>query len=153
MRYPRSVLLFSLMAMLATSPVAHVSAAGPEGLDLVLNMARVVRLNGAVATVIVGNPGIADVTVEDATTLVLTAKSFGSTNLIALDAAGTPLADTVISVVPDRTRFVTVFSGLKRGTLHCAPECEEVVMVGDDAEFTARAKGSADALAALAGLR
>lgn len=152
MRY-RFVLLLSLLCSLAPATVAPVSAAAPDGVYIVLNMARVVRLNGPVATVIVGNPGIADVTVEDATTLVLTGKSFGSTNLIALDASGAPLADTVVSVVPDRKRFVTVFSGLKRGTLHCAPDCEEVVMVGDDAEFTARAKGSADALAALAGLR
>jgi Flp pilus assembly secretin CpaC len=40
-------------------------------IDVKVNMARVLRISAPAATVIVGNPGIADVTIQDPQTLVL----------------------------------------------------------------------------------
>src|SRR5690554_1197179 len=60
------------------------------------NMARVLRINAPAATVIIGNPAVANVTIQDPQTLILTGKSFGRTNMIILDANGDPIADTVV---------------------------------------------------------
>lgn len=112
---------------------------GAEGAVLVnVNMARVLRINAPAATIIIGNPGIADVTIQDPETLVLTGKSYGQTNLIVLDAAGEPVADTLIEVVQTHDDVVTVFMGQARTTLACEPICQPTVNMGDDVNYTSQ---------------
>ena len=113
--------------------------------------ARVLRISAPAATVIVGNPAIADVTIQDAKTLVLTGKSYGQTNLIVLDAAGTPLADTLVDVVQMTSGVVTVYQGLQRTSLACAPICQPTIMLGDESSFTANALASSQLLESAAG--
>lgn len=100
------------------------------------NMARVLRINAPAATVIVGNPAIADVTIQDPQTLILTGKSYGRTNMIILDAAGEPVADTVVEVTQLSGDTVTVLMGGDRISLACAPHCQPAIMLGDDPMYT-----------------
>jgi len=100
-------------------------------------MARVLRINSPAATVIVGNPAIADVTIQDPQTLILTGKSYGRTNLIVLDNSGNPVADTFIEVIQTQAEVITVYNGAARTTLACAPVCQPTISVGDDTSFTA----------------
>lgn len=102
-----------------------------------VHMARVLRLDSPAATIIVGNPGIADVTIQDPQTLVLTGKSYGRTNLIALDSAGNPIADTAIEVRRSVASVVTVYFGSSRTSVACAPECQPTIQIGDDTGYTA----------------
>ncbi|UJW84848.1 pilus assembly protein N-terminal domain-containing protein [Devosia sp. SL43] len=107
-----------------------------------VNMARILRINASAATVIVGNPGIADVTIQDPQTLILTGKSYGQTNLIVLDKAGNPIADTMIEVVQMQAGVTTVYQGQARTSLACAPVCQNIIMMGDDAGFSGAAVAS-----------
>ncbi|HWJ88791.1 MAG TPA: pilus assembly protein N-terminal domain-containing protein [Pelagibacterium sp.] len=100
------------------------------------NMARVLRINAPAATVIIGNPAVADVTIQDPQTLILTGKSFGRTNMIILDANGDPIADTVVEVAQLKSDTVTVFMGAQRTSVACAPSCQPVIMLGDDPNYT-----------------
>ena len=109
-----------------------------------VNMARVLRINSPAATVIVGNPGIADVTIQDPQTLVLTGKSFGQTNLIILDGAGNPVADTLIEVVQLQAGVMTVYEGTARTSLACSPVCQPTIMLGDQVGFTSSQVDSAN---------
>jgi Flp pilus assembly secretin CpaC len=111
-------------------------------IDVKVNMARVLRISAPAATVIVGNPGIADVTIQDPQTLVLTGKSYGQTNLIVLDSRGEPIADTLIEVVQMQAGVTTVYQGQVRTTLACAPVCQPTVMLGDDSDYTSRTLAS-----------
>ena len=52
---------------------------------LAVDRAKVLRVNRPADVVIIGNPAIADATVRDSQTLIITGHSFGSTNLIVLD--------------------------------------------------------------------
>ncbi|RUT28192.1 pilus assembly protein [Arsenicitalea aurantiaca] len=101
-----------------------------------VNMARVLRVDAPASTVIIGNPGVADVTIQDPQTLVLTGKSYGQTNLIVLNDAGDPIADTTIQVIQAQTDIVTVFEGANRVSLSCAPSCAPMIMLGDTVPFT-----------------
>ena len=92
---------------------------------------------------IVGNPGIADVTIQDPQTLILTGKSYGQTNLIVLDAYGEPIADTLIEVMQMQAGLMTVYQGQQRTSLACAPTCQPTVMLGDDNTFTGQVVTSA----------
>lgn len=107
-----------------------------QSVSVVVNMARILRIGSPASTVIVGNPGVADVTIQDPQTLILTGRSFGNTNLIVLDNVGNPIADIVLNVVLQRSQFVIVYQGAAKTTLSCSPDCQPTIMLGDDTEFT-----------------
>ncbi|VAW13702.1 Similar to secretin RcpA/CpaC, associated with Flp pilus assembly [hydrothermal vent metagenome] len=125
-------------------------AAANEAVWVNVNMARILRIASPAATVIVGNPGIADVTIQDPQTLILTGRSYGKTNLIILDSIGNPIADIILSVVLQRAGFVTVYQGAARTTLSCAPNCQPTIMLGDDTAFTTDAISSSNLVASSA---
>jgi Flp pilus assembly secretin CpaC len=137
-------LLILAIAMVALP--AAVQAATNEPITVKANMARILRISAPAATVIIGNPGVADVTIQDPQTLVLTGKSFGETNLIVLDSAGNPVADTMISVVQANADTITVYMGTARTTLSCQPVCQPTVTLGDDANFSGASLASSTLL-------
>jgi Flp pilus assembly secretin CpaC len=148
---PLLATVFAFSLSLASSLVpAPVIAADGAPINVNVNMARILRINASAATVIIGNPGIADVTIQDPQTLILTGKSFGQTNLIVLDNAGNPIADTLVEVVQMQAGVVTVYQGQARTSLACAPVCQSVVMMGDDASFSAQAVASSQMVQQLA---
>ena len=139
-------LCLSLGAGLVTVPVVAQDGAP---INVNVNMARILRINASAATVIVGNPGIADVTIQDPQTLILTGKSYGQTNLIVLDSAGNPIADTMIEVVQMQAGIMTVYQGQSRTSLACAPVCQNTIMMGDDGGFSAQAVASSQMIQAM----
>jgi Flp pilus assembly secretin CpaC len=140
----RNIVLAALLAsVISAAPQAALAqqAAGAP-INVNVNMARILRISAPAATVIVGNPGIADVTIQDPKTLILTGKSYGQTNLIILDTAGEPIADTMVEVVQMQAGTMTVYQGQARTSLACAPICQATVTMGDDAAFSSNAMGS-----------
>ena len=137
----------ALALLLALPAIAAPALAEDDApITVNVNMARVLRINAPAATVIVGNPAVADVTIQDPQTLVLTGKSFGQTNLIVLDGTGNPVADTLIEVVQLQAGTVTVYEGSARTSLACAPVCQPTIMLGDQVEFTSTQVTSAKLL-------
>jgi Flp pilus assembly secretin CpaC len=128
------LLLSAALALVVLAPVAP-QAATNEPITVKANMARILRISAPAATVIIGNPGVADVTIQDPQTLVLTGKSYGQTNLIVLDSAGNPVADTMVSVVQANGDTITVYMGTARTTLACDPICQPTITLGDDPAF------------------
>ena len=135
----RSIAAFVLGLVMAGGPAL---AETTEPISVKVNMARILRISAPAATVIIGNPGVADITIQDPQTLVLTGRSFGTTNLIVLDAAGNPVADTIVSVVQGQADMLTVYQGSARTTLACEPICQPTIMLGDDQGFSATTYGS-----------
>ena len=116
----------------ASVTVAGVAAAADQTLDVTIDFAKVVKLSGPAHTIVIGNPGIADASMDDEKTLVLTGKTAGTTNLIVLSTDGTEVLNTVVRVSSDIRQLTTVFYGPNRQTFSCAPVCEQVVSVGDE---------------------
>ena len=113
----------SLVILLAG---ASGSPASDDGIMKVfLNHAKVLKLDQPVSKVIVGNSEVADATVADARTIVLTGKAFGTTNLVLLDADGNALLDERILVSIDEGNTVRMFKQTSRTILSCTPTCEE----------------------------
>lgn len=94
-------------------------------LRVYMDHARVLRLDRPVSKVIVGNAAVADATVADAQTIVLTGRNFGTTNLVLLDADGNAIVDERILVSIDEGNTVRVFKQTERSVLSCTPNCEE----------------------------
>ncbi len=110
-------------AVLGIAPAFALSA-DEDVLRVSMNQARVLKLDRAVSKVIVGNSKVADATVADATTIVLTGRSFGTTNLVLLDAQGNAIVDERVLVSIDEGNTVRVFRQTDRSVLSCTPACE-----------------------------
>jgi Flp pilus assembly secretin CpaC len=115
----------------AEEKAAPASESG-AGLVITVDRAKVFRVTRPAATVIIGNPAIADATIEDEQTLVLTGRSFGVTNLIVLDAKGDPIVDETLVVRGHETNTVRIYRRSDRETLACAPVCEPTLTIGDN---------------------
>lgn len=112
-----------------------------HGLTVLMDQARIVRLPARVTTLVIGNPLIADATVQNNGLMVLTGKSIGSTNLIALDARGEQLMAVQIRVRPQNDSVVQVYRGVERETYSCTPTCERTMAIGDTGAYFDAALG------------
>ncbi|MGH2550454.1 MAG: pilus assembly protein N-terminal domain-containing protein [Thermomicrobiales bacterium] len=101
-----------------------------EVVSVVLDQAKLMRLPERVSTIIIGNPSIADGTLQTGGLLVVTGKGYGTTNMMILDSKGTVIAEHTITVTAP-THGMTVFRGADRETLSCAPNCQRTLVPGD----------------------
>ena len=114
-------------AICAASAVPPAAAQDAPFLEVFINHAKVVKLAEPAATIIIGNDGIADATVKDATTLVVTGRRFGTTNLVILDVDGEPIVDERVVVRKDEGESVRMFrpggTGIEALEMQCSPIC------------------------------
>ena len=109
----------------AAAAVVLPAVAGAEaGISVVMNQAKIVKLARPADTIVIGNPEIADASVQDATTLVLTGRGFGVTNLVVLDVDGQPVVDEQIVVSRQTANSVRIYRRADIQTLSCTPYCE-----------------------------
>ena len=118
-----SLRLAACIAVAATTLACSAAFAG-AGIEVIMNQAKIVKLTRPADTIVIGNPLIADASVQDANTVVLTGKGFGVTNLVILDAEGAPLVDEQIYVSRQTDRSVRVYRRSSVQTLSCTPYCE-----------------------------
>ena len=123
---------FLAAAFLVALPSAAFAA---DVVEVVLDQAKLIRLPDRVATIVVGNPLIADITIQAGGTMVLTGKGYGLTNIIALDRSGAVLMDRAVQVLGPQEHVVVVYRGINRESYSCAPSCERRVTLGDTPEF------------------
>jgi Flp pilus assembly secretin CpaC len=116
-------------AAFAADPMP-VSTTG-EALVVHLDQAKTIKLPERTATLVVGNPLIADAVVQPSGIVVITAKSYGATNLIAVDRSGETLFNRQIQVVGPTDRVVFVYRGIDRESYSCMPNCERRITLGD----------------------
>ncbi len=108
-----------------------------------VDQARLVKIPAGTETLIIGNPTIADVTLLKANNLmILTPKSFGETNFIALDKDGNPVAESLIQVV-NGTDALVVQRGMDRQSYSCAPRCQPTERLGDDDKYLSQVAAQA----------
>jgi Flp pilus assembly secretin CpaC len=118
-------------------------AIDPNAVVVTIDHAKIVRLPEKVQTVVVGNPIVADVTVQRNGILVVTGKSYGTTNLIALDSTGNMLVETSIRVQASNDAMLTVHRGLERESYSCSPTCQPSLLLGDAQRYFSDVSGQA----------
>ena len=121
-----------LMAVLFVALFAGLSRASElSGFNVKVDQATLIRLDKHGSEVIIGNPSIADVSVQSSKLLVLTGKSAGLTNLIVLNGSGDEVLNRKVFVSADTEQLVTVSKGASRETYTCSPDCNPALMSGD----------------------
>lgn len=137
-----AALTFAGLAALAASAAA---ANASEPISVIVNRAKVLHISQPADVVIIGNPAIADATIQDSQTLIITGRSFGTTNLIVLDKKGQSIANDLVTVMPSDDQVVTVYRRASRETLSCTPQCSPVMSMGDNTGVFDAAKAQIEA--------
>ena len=114
--------------------VVTAAPAMAQDIEVPLDHVTTVTLTRPAKTIYIGNPAIADVTVIDPKHVFVLGKTFGSTNLVALDASGQEVSDQQVLVTARPGSAVTVLRGIARTTMMCnTGGCEIAPTPGDDA--------------------
>lgn len=103
-----------------------------EQLWLTMDQVRPYKLDSPAHSIVIGNPSIADVTVQDNTNVLLFGKAPGLTNIFVFDETGEPVKNLIIRVRTPSSDMLTVHRGSARTTYNCTTNCEATVTVGDD---------------------
>lgn len=142
---PVSVDVPSAAPTAGTSRDLRTAKAPEKGeLSVTVDRAKIIRLPDGAQTVIIGNPAIADLSIQKSGVVVLTGKSYGATNLIALDRAGNMLAESNVTVDAPSDAVVMVQRGLERQSYSCNPACLPSIALGDGNTFFSENKSQAE---------
>ena len=115
-------------------PLAAWAEVAPS-ISVNVDQAKLVKLPAKVSTIVVGNPLIADVTMQSGGIIVVTGKGYGATNFIAMDRNGEVLVDRQIQVEGPSEQLVTVYRGVERESYSCMPVCQRRVTLGDGESY------------------
>jgi Flp pilus assembly secretin CpaC len=127
-----------------TAAVALLAAAFAVGMlgtgraeDLIVkyDQSQLLRLPRPAAEIIIGNPAIADISVQSGNLLVITGKTFGITNIIALDADRNVIQDQRVLVKRDEAKVVNLTRGTQRQSYNCTPQCNPSITIGDEQKY------------------
>jgi Flp pilus assembly secretin CpaC len=125
----------SLVAGMLMWPITAIAEPSANTIAVNVDQARLVKLPARVATIVVGNPLIADVALQAGGVLVVTGKGYGATNFIAMDRSGEILVDRLIQVEGPSDQLITVYRGVDRESYSCMPVCQRRVTLGDGDAF------------------
>jgi len=120
---------------------ATVSVLAATQITIVADRAKIIRIAGEAASVIVGNPSFADVSVQKKF-IIVHGRNFGQTNILVLDEDGGTLADLEVTIIKGPDRNITVYRGGDKASYACAPKCESTLQVGDSETYFATVKKS-----------
>lgn len=112
---------FLIAAALIVAPV--VASAQDGALNVEIDRSARVQLRGTAASIIVGNPQIADVSLVDANTMFIVGKGYGVTEVVAVDGVGRTLFQREIVVTGGSTGSVRVWRGAQATEMACGASC------------------------------
>lgn len=96
---------FGVAILLLSLAISGASAGEP--IEVSLGLSQVIGPVAEMSTVIIGDDGVAEVTIGGGGTIILTGRSIGTTNLIVLDETGRELLDSALTVVSQDRRPTT----------------------------------------------
>lgn len=129
--------------ILAALIFAASPAAAEEVIPVELDQARIIKLPERAATLVIGDPLIADISIQPGGIAIITGKGYGATNVVVLDRGGAVLMERTVEVKGPPDRLVYVYRGVARNTYSCTPECAPRITLGDDSDYFDKTIGQA----------
>jgi Flp pilus assembly secretin CpaC len=127
------VLALALSAAAAAPAIAGGGAANTD-LRAALDQSEPLVLSAPASGVVVGNPTVAGVSIQNERLLFVTGRAYGSTNLIVVGANGQPVYRARVTVVPDEGNSVMVTKGVSTARFDCSPLCRRRPDISDSPE-------------------
>lgn len=131
MAYKNMIMLNKLMfvvALIASFNPLQAGALDIKAIQIQTDQAHILRLDKPVKSVIIGNDAIADATMQDARTIVLTGRSNGVTNLVVMDQNGDTLLDEKVMVGQNDLATTRIYRGANVLVMSCTPNCEPKII-------------------------
>lgn len=111
--------------------LALAPAAMADSFKVGVDQTVTLKLSAPANSVVIGNATVADVSVYDANTLLVTGKAFGSTNLVVLDRAGRTIYENTLAVGGEDATGITIVRAGGTYSYSCVDKCRATPMVGD----------------------
>jgi hypothetical protein len=125
-------------------PIARHEANPNAGFTVAMDEARIITFPQPIATVFVGNPSIADITIIDSHRAYLLGKTFGVTNMIGLDIDHNQVMNKVVAVTNRNGGAVTLNRGADTYNYACTESrCETGPRPGDPAAYVSNTEDAA----------
>ena len=90
--------LFAILILITASPIPFSFAQTSEPVQLTPGFTKLIRFDRPIATVVIGNPEVADARAQTDRSIALVGKAVGITNLIALDNTGVEVFSSLVVV-------------------------------------------------------
>ncbi len=125
---------FATLVFGLTLAIVSGEANAAEPIILFSDQSQIITMARAPGTVVVGNPSIADVTMQGKQ-VFLHGKTYGTTNITILDEAGEQLAMFEVTVQLGGHNDVALFKAGTLASYVCAPDCESSLHIGDEKDY------------------
>ncbi|MCI5046580.1 MAG: pilus assembly protein N-terminal domain-containing protein [Aquisalinus sp.] len=112
---------------------------------LTIDQVRNYEIETPVSSIVVGNPAIADVTVQSNNKILLYGKTPGLTNIYFFDQNGDRIDNLNIRVQSPSGNMLVLNRGVERATYTCTQKCELTAAVGDSDAIFGQVTGQATA--------
>ena len=124
----------TLLPLLALVGALSLAAPASAGIIARIDEATAVTLSGSAASVIVGNPAVADVNIVDRRRIAVLGRTYGTTNVMVYDAAGRLIYNGLVTVTSPSAGHVQLFRGAALSNYTCGPRCERTPMPGEPSD-------------------
>jgi hypothetical protein len=111
-------------------------ASAGQILTVEVDESQILTLPSTPGAIIIGNPAIADVSIQGQK-LIVHGRGFGQTNLTILDLDGNQIANFDVIGKHTQVSAVALYRGPSRFSYSCSTYCEYEVQVGDNLEHLA----------------
>lgn len=127
----RSIAKLLVPLIAAAGCLAAAAPAAARGVLARIDEATAISLSGQAASVVVGNPSIADASIVDRRRIAILGRSYGTTNVMVFDAAGRVIYNGIVTVTSPSSGHVSVFRGPLVHNYTCGDRCERTPMPGE----------------------
>jgi hypothetical protein len=132
-RAARGALRWLSAALIVAAAATHAMAEEP--IVVQVDQATIVKLPDRAATLVIGDPLIADLSIQPGGIAVVTGKGYGATNVVVMDRSGAVLMQKNVEVKGPPDPIVVVYRGVARNTYSCTPQCAPRITLGDDTDY------------------
>jgi putative type II/III system pilus formation protein len=126
----------SLIPLIAVAGVIATAApaAALAGVVARIDEATAITLSAPAASVVVGNPSIADATIVDRRRVAILGRSYGTTNVMVFDTNGRVIYNGLVNVTSPTAGHVSLYRGALVHNYSCGARCERTPMPGEQAD-------------------
>ncbi|HNR75985.1 MAG TPA: pilus assembly protein N-terminal domain-containing protein [Parvularculaceae bacterium] len=123
-----------LFSLSLSAACLFATAATAEQVWVTMDQVKPYEFKQEVDQIVIGNPGIADITVRDKSRVLLFGKAPGLTNMFLFDADGNEIENLIVRVRASNSDLLTLQRGGQRFTYNCTSVCEQTLTIGDAPE-------------------
>jgi len=118
---------------LATMAVAQTAAA--QQFTVEAHKTKQLNLRGQAATIVIGDPRVADIAIHDENLIFITGRTFGTTNLLIYNADGKSIFNGDVVVTTNTSNFLSINRAGQTNSYDCTPRCRSIISIGDDPNY------------------